>query len=198
MLFRSLGLVIARQLALAMQGVLQVRSDGHSGCCFTLDLQDAASSNAPEDDDTPTQPAALTADDAHTETQPQRHVLYIEDEALNRVLMEEVFRQQAEWQLHTARDGGEGIALAHELLPDLLLIDINLPDMSGLAVVQSLRSDARTAELHCIALSADALHEQMDAARDAGFDDYWTKPIDVSQLMRTLAGTLARGRRGVA
>lgn len=83
-------------------------------------------------------------------------------------------------------------------MPDLLLIDINLPDMSGISVIRCLRSDVVTADLHCIALSADAMHEQIAAAHAAGFDDYWTKPIDVSQLMRTLAGTLARGRRGIA
>ena len=191
----GLGLVIARQLALAMQGTLDVNSDGSNGCCFTLDIQGVASPHGADDDETPTQPAALV-DESSSPDAPKRQVIYIEDEALNRVLMEEVFRQQTEWQLHTASDGAEGIALARELLPDLLLIDINLPDMSGLAVVQSLRSDTRTAELHCIALSADALHEQMETARNAGFDDYWTKPIDVAQLMRTLAGTLSRGRRG--
>jgi CheY-like chemotaxis protein len=72
-----------------------------------------------------------------------------------------------------------------------VLIDMNLPDTNGMALIRALRGDARTAALRCIALSADAMREQIDAARNAGFDDYWTKPIDVVRMLGTLSALLA-------
>jgi PAS domain S-box-containing protein len=184
----GLGLVISRQLARAMQGELRVASRAGAGCRFTLDLPAVA---AP-DDHPATVPSALRSEPEPDG--PQRHVLYIEDEPLNVVLMEEVFRRNPHWVLHTARDGAEGLQMAYALMPDLLLIDINLPDTSGIAIIRQLRQDPATAHLHCIALSADAMHEQIIAARAAGFDDYWTKPIDVAHLMRTVSGSLFHGR----
>ncbi|MBS0447115.1 MAG: PAS domain-containing protein [Proteobacteria bacterium] len=184
----GLGLVISRQLARAMRGDLGVTSAPGRGCRFMLELPSAA----PLDHDDDTVPSVLDAlPDA---PEAPRHVLYIEDEPLNVLLMQEVFRRNAQWVLHTARDGTEGLALTRSLRPDLLLVDINLPDISGIAIIRALRADPATAELHCIALSADAMSEQIDAARAAGFDDYWTKPIDVTQLTRALAGSFARGR----
>ena len=117
-------------------------------------------------------------------------MLYIEDERLNVVLMEEVFRTRPQWVLHIAEDGAEGLQLARQLRPDLLLIDMNLPDMNGLALIRALRSDPATLPLRCIALSADAMSEQIDAALAAGFDEYWTKPIDVPKMLAELARRL--------
>jgi CheY-like chemotaxis protein len=121
---------------------------------------------------------------------PERRVLYVEDEPLNVVLMQEVFRGQPGWSLEVAADGAAGIAAAQARPPDLALIDMNLPDMTGLEVVRALREHPRTAALRCIALSADALRDQMEVARAAGFDDYWTKPIDVRRMLAALAKAL--------
>jgi PAS domain S-box-containing protein len=173
----GLGLVISRQLVRGMHGDLTVQSRAGSGCRFTLVLPEA---QAPAD--RAAAPPAVRSD-APTGSGPRRHVLYIEDEPLNVLLMQEVFRRSAQWELHIARDGTEGLAMARSLLPDLLLIDINLPDTSGIAIVRELRSRPETAALHCIALSADAMREQIEIARTAGFDDYWTKPVDVANLI---------------
>jgi PAS domain S-box-containing protein len=182
----GLGLVIARQLAQAMGGTLEVESRPGAGSRFTLVL-DAAEAQAGDtttpaqiDAGPPSVPAAL----------PQRHVLYIEDEPVNVLLMEEVFRGQAGWTLEVARDGAQGLALARRAPPDVLLIDMNLPDMSGIEVVRALRNDPATAGLRCIALSADAMREQIETARAAGFNDYWTKPIDVRRMIGALADAL--------
>jgi CheY-like chemotaxis protein len=112
-----------------------------------------------------------------------RVVLYIEDEPLNVLLMQEVFRLRASWQLRVAATGRDGLAMAAALKPDAVLIDIHLPDMGGIDIVRALRGSAQTRQLRCIALSADAMAEQIAAARAAGFDDYWTKPIDVPQVL---------------
>ena len=180
----GLGLVICQELAQAMGATLQVQSRSGAGSTFTVRLPAAA---APRAD------AAATAPPRELDTGAaarQRSVLYIEDERLNVVLMEEVFRTRPQWLLHIAEDGAEGLQLARQLRPDLLLIDMNLPDMNGLALIRALRSDPQTLPLRCIALSADAMSEQIDAALAAGFDEYWTKPIDVPKMLAELARRL--------
>jgi len=117
-----------------------------------------------------------------------RHVLYVEDDRLNIVLMEEVFRRLPGWTLDCVEDGTQALQALDELDPDLLLIDMNLPDMNGLELLARLRGDARHAERPCVALSADALPEQVAAARAAGFMDYWLKPVDVPRLVEALQG----------
>ena len=119
---------------------------------------------------------------AATGPEPWR-VLYIEDEPLNAVLMREVFRDQAGWSLQVASDGQEGLALLRQWRPHLALIDMHLPYMDGLAILRQVRADPTTARLPCVALSADALPEQIQTALGAGFDHYWTKPVDLLGLM---------------
>jgi CheY-like chemotaxis protein len=116
-----------------------------------------------------------------------RRVLYIEDEPLNVLLMTEMFRGHEGWSLQIEPDGASGLRAAREDAPELLLIDMNLPDMNGLQIVAQLRADPHTARLPCIALSADAMPEQARAAKQAGFDDYWTKPISIAQMWTALA-----------
>jgi len=140
----------------------------------------AASPTGGSPDVEPAQPAAGTPPEAAT---VPRCVLYIEDEPLNALLMQEVFRLRPAWTLHIAGTGCEGLERAAALRPDLLLIDMNLPDMNGAEVVQRLRAAPATAGLRCIALSADVMAAQITAARAAGFDDYWTKPIDVREVL---------------
>jgi PAS domain S-box-containing protein len=189
---RGLGLAIARRLAMAMDGTLEVSSEPGSGSRFRIELP--ASGEAALEDSGPVSllsplstPAALEG----TGGGP-RSVLYIEDEPLNVLLMEEVFRGQPQWRLEVARDGRRGLERARQAPPDLLLVDMNLPDMGGLQVVAALRAEPATANLLCIALSADALPEQIAAARAGGFDDYWTKPIDVARLLAALARAIER------
>jgi CheY-like chemotaxis protein len=116
-------------------------------------------------------------------------VLYVEDDRLNIVLMQEVFRLlplEQQWQLEAAESGGEALALLAREGFDLLLVDMNLPDMNGLQLLAQVRADASLPQPPCVALSADALNEQVAAARAAGFADYWLKPIDVRRLLAVL------------
>jgi PAS domain S-box-containing protein len=194
---RGLGLAIARRLAMAMDGTLDVTSEPGRGSRFRIELP--ASDQAALEDSGPVSllaPLSTPASLEGTGAGP-RSVLYIEDEPLNVLLMEEVFRGQPQWRLEVARDGRRGLERAREAPPDLLLVDMNLPDMNGLQVVNSLRAEPSTAHLLCIALSADALPEQIAAARSGGFDDYWTKPIDVARLLAALGRAIER-RDGAA
>ena len=184
----GLGLVIARQLAELMDGRIEVRSRPGSGSTFSLRLAATAPVEAP-----PARAAEaeerVAIDDGPTSDAPRR-VVYIEDEPLNQMLLQEVFRARPAWRLHVADDGASGLRQVRELAPDLVLVDMNLPDTNGLALVAALRADPATRGLRCIALSADAMEPQIAAARTAGFDDYWTKPIDVGRVLAQLDGLL--------
>jgi CheY-like chemotaxis protein/PAS domain-containing protein len=175
----GLDLVIARDLARACGGDAAAHL-GNAGALHVLvSLPTGAGlALAPE----PAPPVAA----AHCQ------VLYVEDEPLNVVLMQEIFRGRPEWVLHVARDGSEGVALAQQLQPDLMLVDMNLPDFGGLEVLRRLRADPSTQAIPAIALSADAMTEQVAAARAAGFQDYWTKPIDLNALLKDVAAALAK------
>lgn len=115
-----------------------------------------------------------------------RRVLYVEDDRINIVLMEEVFRRLPGWNLDCVEDGAQALHALREGKPDLLLIDMNLPDMNGLELLARLRAEAPHAHLPCVALSADALPGQIAGALEAGFMAYWLKPIDVMQLAQAL------------
>ena len=119
-------------------------------------------------------------------------LLYIEDEPLNTLLVQEALRGRSDWRVLHAADGRAGLALAKTQKPQVVLTDINLPGLSGLDVVQELRQDAALAGTLCIALSADAMPGQIERAMQAGFDDYWTKPLDILELAGRLADALAR------
>lgn len=177
----GLGLVIARQLMESMGGRLHVRSRLDEGSCFTMVLplshEPVQSTEAlmPE----PTSPAPSTT---------ERHVLYVEDQPLNVMLMEELFRSEPNWRLHVATDGAGALQALQTLRPDLLLIDMHLPDTDGHRLLQAIKAqfDGGKTPAPCIALSADAMPDQIDRARASGFDDYWTKPIDVVQVLTQL------------
>lgn len=181
----GLGLVIARSLAVAMGGGLAFSSAVPSGCTFTLELPEAS------EPDAGAARRAPPANDAEAVDAGRRRVLYIEDEPLNQLLMRELFRSRPQWELEVAGDGREGLERLDGHAFDLVLIDMNLPDMSGLDLIRHLRARPATRALHCIALSADAMQSQIDAAVAAGYNAYWTKPINVPQVLEGLARVLA-------
>jgi CheY-like chemotaxis protein len=117
-------------------------------------------------------------------------VLYVEDDRIHTILMEEVVRLLPGWQLRCAETGAEALAALAEQRPDLVLVDMNLPDMTGLELRRRVAADAGLAQaldgVRWVALSADDPGDVVRAARAAGFSDYWLKPVDVPQLQAAL------------
>ena len=115
-----------------------------------------------------------------------RKLLYVEDDRINIILMEEACRGLPGWVLQVAEDGRQALEqLANSSLPDAVLIDMNLPDMSGLDLMARIRADKRLDGLRCIAMSADDQQHVVKAALASGFSDFWLKPVN-PQRFQTL------------
>jgi signal transduction histidine kinase/ActR/RegA family two-component response regulator len=183
----GLGLTTARKLTQAMGGKLKAWSQLGTGSRFAVSLALAKPDRpvgAPESDFAGLVPSQFDGG-------MQRVVLYVEDDEVNTTLMEQVFLMRPEWRLVTAATGEEGVAAALTHLPELALIDIGLPGISGIEVMQKIKGDLRTQDIHCVALSADTSAEPMARAKAAGFEDYWTKPFDIVGMvthLKTLLG----------
>jgi CheY-like chemotaxis protein len=123
-----------------------------------------------------------------------RLVLYIEDNPANLKLVEKLIARRSDLRLLTAANGKDGIGLAHGYVPDVILMDINLPGISGIEALKILRADPSTAHIPIIALSANAVPRDIARGLEAGFFDYLTKPIKVSQFMDALDVALAHSQ----
>ena len=183
---RGLGLITARKLTQAMGGTLRAWSQVGTGSRFAVSLALAKpqrSVGTPESE-------FSSFESTEREGDLQRVVLYIEDDEVNTALMEQVFLMHPEWRLLTATNGEHGIlaAIAHQ--PELILIDIGLPDMSGVEVLKRIKADGRTQSTRCVALSADASVESVHRAHAAGFEEYWTKPFDILGMVNQLKALL--------
>jgi CheY-like chemotaxis protein len=118
-------------------------------------------------------------------------VLYIEDNLSNFLLIEHLLRTVGAVRLLTAMQGGLGLDLAREHQPDLILLDVHLPDILGDEVLRRLLDDPRTAAIPVVVLSADASPRTIERLRAAGANDYMTKPLDVPRFLRLLSSLLA-------
>ncbi len=117
---------------------------------------------------------------------PRRTLLYVEDNPANLQLVARLIARRADLRLLSAVDGPLGIELAHAAMPDVILMDINLPGMSGTEAMQILRRDPATAHIPVVALSANAIPHDIERGLDAGFFRYLTKPIQVDKFMAAL------------
>ena len=115
-----------------------------------------------------------------------RTLLYVEDNPASLKLVEQIIARHANLRLLTASSGNSGIEIARESRPDVILMDINLTDISGFKALKILRSDPGTAHIPVIALSANAMPLNIESGLEAGFFRYLTKPIKVDEFMDVL------------
>jgi PAS domain S-box-containing protein len=180
----GIGLVVTKRLVELMGGVLGVRSAVGVGSEFWVEL---LSDVAP--DPTAATPAAPAQ--RPTIAAGLRTVLYVEDNAANLRLVEQLIARRGEMRLLSAPDATLGIELAREVQPDVILMDINLPGISGTTALGMLREDATTAHIPVVALSANAVPLDIANGLAAGFFRYLTKPLRIAELMEALDVALA-------
>jgi PAS domain S-box-containing protein len=174
----GIGLVITRNLVELMGGRLRVHSEPSVGTSFTVELPSARDPVAAQ-----AEPAAEAQRDVLLRAAPRGRAIYIDDDSVNRVLMQALLAQRPGIELRLAADGATGVALARSFQPDLALIDLMMPGMSGLEVLQTFRADPVLRELPCLAVSANAMPEEIRDALAAGFDGYITKPLKMQVLL---------------
>jgi PAS domain S-box-containing protein len=180
----GIGLVVTKRLVELMGGVIGVESAVGVGTVFWVEF--AASP--------PPAFAREHIDEVALESQPvpvrdlgdQPTLLYVEDNPANLALVEELIARRGDLKLLTAIDGHLGIELARAYLPDVILMDINLPGISGYGALKLLRDDPATARIPVLALSANAVPRDIEKGMEAGFFRYLTKPIQVREFMDAL------------
>ena len=115
---------------------------------------------------------------------PAGKLLCVEDDETSLAIVEVMMKRFPQIQLTEATNGADGIRLARAERPDLVLLDMQLPDMSGIEVLQALRSDAATRTLRVVAVSANAMPADMALAQQHGAQAYWTKPLDLVRFRK--------------
>jgi CheY-like chemotaxis protein len=173
---------MSKRLVELMGGEIGVESAVGLGSVFWFELHSAGAPQLAVDG---TEPAAIApAEVPHGER--RRTLLYVEDNPANLKLVEQLIARRPDMRLLSARDGHVGIQLARSERPQVILMDINLPGISGIEALALLRADPATAHIPVVALSANAMPRDIEKGLHAGFFRYLTKPIKVSEFMDTL------------
>src|ERR1700686_2993667 len=190
----GIGLVMSKRVVEQMKGVIGVESTVGVGSVFWFELllTPAPTPAAASAESTIAAPARVP------DGAPLRTLLYVEDNPANLALVEQLIARRPDMRLLSARDGNLGIQLALANQPEVILMDINLPGISGIEAMRVLRADPATAHIPVVALSANAMPRDIEKGLQAGFFRYLTKPIKVSEFMHTLDTALEFARLELA
>jgi PAS domain S-box-containing protein len=177
----GIGLVVTKRLVDLMEGTIGVESGVGVGSEFWIELIQARLPQLADELAQHTELSSKVPRDSK-----QRILLYVEDNPANLMLVEQIIEGIPNVNMLSARDGNHGVALARAHLPNVILMDINLPGISGIEAMNILRNDRTTKHIPIIALSANAMLRDIEKGLEAGFFRYLTKPIKLNEFMDAL------------
>ncbi len=181
----GIGLTITKVLVEAMNGRISYKSRVGEGTTFTVTFPCVKASILEQEGRLS---SAFPSNDGKRAVPPQDLLLlYVEDDHFNRQLFKAVISSYANLTLHMAKSAGQGIEMARDLKPDIVFMDIGLPDMSGYDAFKILQNDPDTGEIPVVGLSASAMPVDIDKAKRIGFKDYLTKPFAIGDLIQVIA-----------
>ncbi len=178
----GIGLVVSKRLVELMGGEIGAQSTVGVGSVFWIDLNLAEALQLPNG----IGEASIQSHAAEQLDTALRTLLYVEDNRANMQLVEQLIARRPDMRLLTAENGTHGIALARTHQPEVILMDINLPGISGIQALKILREDPVTAHIPVLAISANAMPHDIKIGLDAGFFRYLTKPVRVNEFMNAL------------
>ena len=178
----GIGLVVSKRLTELMGGNIGVSSTVGVGSVFWIELNATSAPQLVVDSEKPHEPLRTVVPKGNA----LRTLLYVEDNMANMQLIEQLIERHPDMRLLTAGDGMRGITLARIHLPEVILMDINLPGINGIQALKILRDDPLTAHIPVIAISANAIPRDINKGLEVGFFRYLTKPIKVNEFMETL------------
>jgi CheY-like chemotaxis protein len=178
----GIGLVVSKRLVELMGGEISVQSTVGVGSVFWIELDLAAPLQLADADE----PMVALAAPVQAGAAQQRTLLYVEDNRANLQLVEQLIARRPDMRLLSAGDALRGIALARSQQPQVILMDINLPGISGLKALKILRDDPATRHIPVLAISANAMPRDIEKGLAAGFFRYLTKPIKIHEFLEAL------------
>lgn len=179
----GIGLTLTRQIVKLMNGSIGVESEEAKGSTFWIELPLETN---PGHRSPLFHPDSATPSNTESNHSSQHSILYIEDNPANLKLVSQIIKKRKDFTLLSTHSAEHGLELAFNSKPNLILLDINLPGMNGYEILQKLRKNTQTESIPIIAVTANAMPDDIKRGKTAGFDDYLTKPIEVTVLLRTL------------
>ncbi|MFQ5445227.1 MAG: response regulator, partial [Nitrospinales bacterium] len=185
----GIGLTISKQLIELMNGSIMVDSRSGEGTCFTLELPGGQNEDSIPDTFVPA--TRIIPKVGHRE---KFSVLYVEDNPQNQLLVEEIFRNSSNIKLQCVAEAKVGLQFAQSHRPDLILMDLQLPDLDGASALRNLKNSVATQNIPVIAISANAMKEQTQKAKEAGALAFITKPINVIEFLEVVNQALKQSK----
>ena len=185
----GLGLALSKHLVELMSGAIGVETTSGRGASFWVELASATADRSAAGSGAPSAATAIAS-------RQHQSMLYVEDNLANLELVERTLQHRPSLRMIPLMQGGLALELAAQHHPDLVLLDLQLPDIDGEVVLRRLKEDARTRHIPVIILSADASDHRAAQMRDAGADAFLAKPIRVRELLRAVDDALVRERQG--